>query len=155
MPIVSSRLVRAPSGRVVAVEVTSAALPDVEAGHRYVVLGNLVDGAGKFRFLGEPSGRPPLPDEERKARCRVVARVNGSAAKQYPEAIRQRALDLVDAGASWAQAAREVGVHKSTVGDWVRRAAVAGNGDGSGAQSVPKRASGGPRSHAAGSAESA
>jgi hypothetical protein len=127
---VSSRLERTPTGRVCAVVVTSAALPDVEAGHRYVVLGNLVDGAGKFRFLGEPTGRPPLPAEERKARCRVAARVNLSAPKQHSEEVRRRAVELVESGLSWGAAAREVGVHKSTVGDWVRRAAVAGNGGG-------------------------
>jgi hypothetical protein len=130
MPIVSSRLVRAPSGRVVAVEVTSAALPDVEAGHRYIVLGNLVDERGRFRFLGEPTGRPPLPDETRQARRNGAVRVEGSTPKQHSEEVQQRALELVDAGYSWGQAAREVGIPKGTIGSWVKQRRVAANGDG-------------------------
>jgi len=38
----------------------------------------------------------------------------------YPPGLRQRALELVAGGASWAQAAREVGVSKGAVGDWIR-----------------------------------
>jgi transposase-like protein len=34
--------------------------------------------------------------------------------------LKQRALELVAGGASWSQAAREVGVHKQTVGAWVK-----------------------------------
>jgi DNA invertase Pin-like site-specific DNA recombinase len=36
-----------------------------------------------------------------------------------------RALQLVAAGVSWSQAAREIGCNKATVGDWVRRATIA------------------------------
>jgi DNA-binding NarL/FixJ family response regulator len=39
----------------------------------------------------------------------------------YTEGQRERALELVDSGLSWAQAGREVGVSKSTVGTWVRK----------------------------------
>ncbi len=36
-----------------------------------------------------------------------------------------RALELVDAGWSWSEAGREVGVPKSTVGAWIRKRRVA------------------------------
>ena len=42
---------------------------------------------------------------------------------------KQRALELVEQGWSWAQAAREVGVHKQTVGGWIKRRRVAARGD--------------------------
>ena len=43
-----------------------------------------------------------------------------SRVTEYPPELRDRALELVDGGASWAQAARAVGVHKQTVGGWVK-----------------------------------
>ena len=58
---VSSRLVRSPSGRTVAVVITMP-LPDLEAGYRFRVLGNEIKDRG-FGFTGAPTGRPPLPDE--------------------------------------------------------------------------------------------
>jgi hypothetical protein len=62
---------------------------------------------------------------------RKLAEASASITRRvYGEDVRRRALELVDAGYSWSAAGREVGVHKATVGDWVRRAAVAGNGDG-------------------------
>jgi hypothetical protein len=39
----------------------------------------------------------------------------------HSERTKARALELVDAGYSWAQAARLVGVPKGTVGTWVRK----------------------------------
>ena len=45
----------------------------------------------------------------------------GDRRRGHSERTRLQALDLVDAGWSWAQAAREVGVAKQTVGGWVRK----------------------------------
>lgn len=50
---------------------------------------------------------------------------------------RERALELVAGGLSWARAAAEVGVCKATVGDWVRRARI-----GAGVQVPPQPALG-------------
>jgi hypothetical protein len=63
---VSSRLVRTPGGRAVAVEITTP-LPELEVGHRFAVLGTEIGSSG-FKFTGEPSGRPPLPEETAGAR---------------------------------------------------------------------------------------
>jgi hypothetical protein len=38
-----------------------------------------------------------------------------------PSEAQVRALELVDSGWSWAEAAREVGVAKGTVGGWIRK----------------------------------
>jgi hypothetical protein len=38
---------------------------------------------------------------------------------------RVRALELVDAGGSWAEAGREVGVPKTTVQTWIKKLSVA------------------------------
>ena len=45
--------------------------------------------------------------------------------KARTEEQRLRALELVDAGMSWAQAGREVGVPKTTVQTWLKRRSVA------------------------------
>ena len=45
--------------------------------------------------------------------------------KARTEEQRLRALELVDAGWSWAQAAREVGVPKTTVQTWIKKRSVA------------------------------
>jgi hypothetical protein len=41
--------------------------------------------------------------------------------KARTEQQRLRALELVDAGWSWAQTGREVGVPKTTIGTWIRK----------------------------------
>jgi hypothetical protein len=46
---------------------------------------------------------------------------------------------LVDAGWSWAQAGREVGVPKTTVGTWIKKRSVAQVGDGSETTPGPHR----------------
>ena len=43
---------------------------------------------------------------------------------EHPPELRQRALELVADGVSWAEAAREVGVSKATVGGWVKADAL-------------------------------
>jgi Homeodomain-like domain len=45
----------------------------------------------------------------------------GRTRKRRSEAQRLRALELVDAGWSWAAAGREVGAAKQTVGTWIRK----------------------------------
>ena len=45
--------------------------------------------------------------------------------KARTEEQRSRALELVDAGMSWAAAGREVGVPKTTVGTWIRKRRLA------------------------------
>src|SRR5262245_17901983 len=116
---VSSRLERTRSGRAQYV-VISAPLPGLAVGSRFIVLGTEI-GARGFRFTGESTGRPQMPAETQGIRA--------PGSREYPEEVRQRALELVDADCSWAQAAAEVGVPKSTVGDWIRKRRVAGNGD--------------------------
>jgi hypothetical protein len=135
MPIVSSRLIRAASGRVVAVEVTSPALPEIERGFRYRVLGNEIRAVnGGFGWTGEPTGRPPLPAESAGAR-RPVGGHRGSTEgrREWTDADRERARALQAEGLSQSQIALEVcGDRKfrSTVQVWLQRDAVAGNGDG-------------------------
>jgi Homeodomain-like domain len=48
-----------------------------------------------------------------------------SGPKARTEEQRLRELELVDAGWSWAQAAREVGVPKTTVQTWIKKRSVA------------------------------
>ena len=61
-----------------------------------------------------------FPSEEVESASAVVAAA-GERRHGYSDAQKRRALDLVDAGYSWAQAGREVGVPKPTIGTWVRR----------------------------------
>jgi Homeodomain-like domain len=49
----------------------------------------------------------------------TFTREHGQPGPRPPE-VRQRALELVAGGASWAEAARAVGVSKAAVGGWVR-----------------------------------
>jgi hypothetical protein len=58
--------VRTPGGRAIAVEVTTP-VPTLERGYKFRVLGDELRDRG-FGFTGEPTGRPPLPDETVKAR---------------------------------------------------------------------------------------
>ena len=104
----SSRLVRSPSGRVVAVEITSP-VAGLEVGRRFRVVGNEIGDAG-CRFTGEPGGRPPLPEEATGAQRRV-----GTHRRRYTEDDKRRVLALVDSGHSLAAAGREVGVSSATV----------------------------------------
>ena len=67
---VSSRLVRSPLGRPVAVEVTT---PDVglEVGYRFAVLGTEISmTSGRVQWTGTPTGRPPLVEEATAPRRR-------------------------------------------------------------------------------------
>jgi hypothetical protein len=96
--------------------VTTPDLPGVEVGSRFVVLGTEIGYLdGRIRFTGEPSGRPPLPEET------VVPRVGTHALerKQWTDADRDRARELWATGLSWAQIAGEIGCHKSSVRDWL------------------------------------
>jgi Homeodomain-like domain-containing protein len=128
---VSSRLEHTSSGHICAVVITTPLLK-LEVGHRFVVLGDLIDHAGKFKFLGEPTGRAPLPEETRLPRT-GTARANGSA---HPEQVRVRALELVDAGASQAQAGAKVGVPRTTVQLWLRQRTVNPSRQGCGRESA-------------------
>jgi hypothetical protein len=125
---VSSRLVRSVSGRAVAVEITMP-LPDLEVGYRFRVLGDELRRPG-FGFTGEPTGRPPLPEEAATVH-RHVGRVENEA-RTWTEAHRQEARRLQAEGLSWSQIAERVcgeARYKSTVQGWLRSASVAGDGD--------------------------
>jgi hypothetical protein len=54
--------VRSAGGRPVAVEITTP-LPELEVGYRFRVLGDELRRPDGFGFTGEPTGRPPLPEE--------------------------------------------------------------------------------------------
>jgi hypothetical protein len=75
---------------------------------------------------------PPARLEEASAyRPRQKAsNTDRSPRQRYSEDVRRRALELVDSGMSWGQAARELGVPKTTIGVWIKKRRVAGNGDG-------------------------
>jgi transposase-like protein len=60
------------------------------------------------------------PPEEVVSASNTVAAA-GERRRGCSEEQRLRALALVDGGYSWAQAAREVGVTKATIGTWIRR----------------------------------
>jgi hypothetical protein len=155
----SSRLLRAPSGKVVAVEVTTP-LPELEVGYRFQVLGNEIRAvSGGFGWTGEPTGRPPLPTESAGAR-RPVGQHRGptEGRREWTDADRERARALQAEGLSQSQIALEVcGDRKfrSTVQLWLKHPAVAVNGDGSSPHSDPKRLRNRPPSQAAGVGEMA
>ena len=71
----------------------------------------------------------PTPAVE--AASEAVA-ASGGLRREHSASTRARALELVDAGATWAEAARLVGVPKQTLGMWVRkrRRAVAADDQG-------------------------
>jgi hypothetical protein len=130
---VGSRLLRAPSGRVVAVEITSPTLPDLEKGYRFRVLGNEIGTRG-FRFTGEPTGRPPLLAESAVAR-RAVGHHRDAEVRVWTDADKAEARRLQAEGLSQSKIAEAVcGDRKfrSTVQQWLRPEAVAANGDSSG-----------------------
>ena len=60
-----------------------------------------------------------FPSEAVEAASTAVAAEGGR--KTWTDEQRLRALELVDAGWSWAAAAREVGVAKTTVQGWVKK----------------------------------
>jgi hypothetical protein len=126
---VSSRLVRAPSGKPTFVEVT-APLPELERGARFLVLGNELRRPAGIGWTGQTDARPPTPDEQVEALRRVgqVERV----ANAWTDEHREEAHRLQAEGLSWSQIAEQVcGArrYKSTVQTWLRTP-VAGNGDG-------------------------
>ena len=59
----------------------------------------------------------------------AVESVSATVAALGPQQVgamrKQRGLELIDQGYSWAQAARAVGVAKQTVGDWVKQRVAA------------------------------
>jgi hypothetical protein len=116
---VSSRLVRAASGRAIAVEVTvpSAGL---EHGHLFRVLGDELRRPNGFGFTGEPTGRPPLPDEAATVH-RHVGHVQRTA-RTWTAAHREEARRLQADGLSWSAIAERVcgdKRFKSTVQGWL------------------------------------
>jgi hypothetical protein len=75
----------------------------------------LLDGALALSYV-------LFPTEAVEAASEAVA-AEGAVRGRHSERTRLRALELVDAGATWAEAARLVGVPKQTVGTWVRKRA--------------------------------
>jgi hypothetical protein len=74
---VSSRLVRTPGGRAVAVEITTP-LPELEVGHRFAVLGTEIGSSG-FKFTGErPGGRRCRRRQRRRADQRGFTGARGA-----------------------------------------------------------------------------
>jgi hypothetical protein len=127
---VSSRLLRSPSGRVVAVEVTSPLL-GLEVDYRFRVLGDEIGAVdGGVGFMGRPTGRPPLPTETSAGNGN--ARMVGSE-REWLEAQREEARRLQAEGLlPQAQLAERVcgdRRFRSTVAWWLRQATVAENGD--------------------------
>jgi hypothetical protein len=121
---VSSRLVRAASGRAIAVEVTVPSI-GLDHGVLFRVLGDEIGSSG-FRFTGVPTGRPPLPDEAVGA-LRRYDRVEREA-RTWTDEDRAEARRLQGEGLSWSQIAERVcgeARYKSTVGGWLRSAQTA------------------------------
>jgi hypothetical protein len=122
---VSSRLVRSAGGRPVAVEITTP-LPELEVGYRFRVLGDELRRPGGFGFTGEPTGRPPLPEEAATVH-RHVGQVERSA-RAWTDAHREEARRLQAEGLSWSAIAERVcgdRRFKATVQGWLRSGAVA------------------------------
>ena len=101
----SSRLVRAASGRPVCVEVTVPSV-GLDHGYRFRVLGDEIRLSGAFGFTGEPTGRPPLPEEVAGVR-RHVGPVEREA-RTWTDVHREQARRLQAEGLSWAQIAEQV-----------------------------------------------
>ena len=76
-----------------------------------------IDGALALSFILWPS-------EAVEAASDAVA-AEGGVRRGYSDEQRLRALELVDAGRSWAEAGRELGLPKTTVGAWVRKRRLA------------------------------
>ena len=75
----SSRLVYAPSGRPLYVEVTSPA-PELEHGLRFAVLGTEISmTSGRVQWTGTPTGRPPSIEEVTEPRRRIGTHTGGRA----------------------------------------------------------------------------
>ena len=99
----------------------------LEHGHLFRVLGDELRRPSGFGFTGEPTGRPPLPEEAATVH-RHVGRVE-TVARAWTDVHREQARRLQAEGLSWAQIAEQVcgdKRYKPTVGTWLR---VAGNGD--------------------------
>ena len=118
---VSPRLVRSAGGRPVCVEVTAPSV-GLDHGHRFTVLGNEISmTSSRIQFTGEPTGRPPLPEEVAGVR-RHVGRLE-DAARTWSDVHREQARRLQAEGLSWSQIAEEVcgdKRFKSTVGTRLR-----------------------------------
>jgi hypothetical protein len=94
----------------------------LEHGHLFWVLGDELRRPNGFGFTGEPTGRPPLPDEAATVRPHV-GRVERTA-RAWTDAHRVEARRLQAEGLSWAQIAERVcgdKRFKSTVQGWLRR----------------------------------
>ena len=82
-----------------------------------LVARGLLDPRDALALVAWPSG---------KVVAASVAAVDaGKTRKRRPKKEELRALELVDAGWSWAAAGREVGAPKSTVGTWLKKRSVA------------------------------
>jgi hypothetical protein len=91
------------------------------AAHELMAAGS-VDGEVALLYVIFPT------EEVEAASNTVAASVRGR--RIYKGKHRRRALALVDAGHSWTQAAREVGVSKATVGKWIRQQRLGAEADG-------------------------
>ena len=92
----------------------------LEHGCLFRVLGDEIRLSGAFGFTGEPTGRPPLPEEAATVH-RHVGRVE-TVARTWTDAHREEARQLQAEGVSWAQIAERVcgdKRFKSTVQGWL------------------------------------
>jgi hypothetical protein len=117
---VSSRLVRAASGRPIAVEITVPA-PLLEHGARFAVLGNELRRPSGIGWTGQTDARPPTPEEMVVPRAGMVDKLER---REWSDADKERVRELWSAGWSWAQIASKVGCSKASVGTWLRQAAA-------------------------------
>jgi hypothetical protein len=73
----------------------------------------MIDGELALSYISWPS--------ETVAAASAAVAAEGGVRRRCRDEQQAQALALVDAGWSWAQAGREVGVPKTTVGTWVRK----------------------------------
>lgn len=106
-------------------EVTTP-VPGLEVGQRFTVLGNEVHGQA-FGFTGEPTGRPPLPDELTAARRSAGVRRDRPTAWTDQHRAEARRL-AAEGGLSQSQIAERVcgdRRYRTTVALWLQQDAVA------------------------------
>ena len=117
----SSRLVYAPNGRPLYVEVTSPA-PELEHGLRFTVLGTEISmTSGRVQWTGTPTGRPPSLEDAAAALVRTGT--HALEHRAWTDSDRAEARRLQAEGLSWARIAERVcgdKRYKATVGTWLR-----------------------------------
>jgi hypothetical protein len=88
----------------------------VAAAHDLVDKG-LIDGILALSYIVWPSEAVEAASTD----VATAVTVGDKRRRGYSDGRRLRALELVDAGWSWAQAGREVGVPKTTVQAWIKK----------------------------------